>query len=880
MLDIAKFFKKRKYLSHSYSYDIDGEDLPEKNKKLNKKALVISISSSLFIFFVFNYLSASYKQLILAFSEQNSTSLIDLFNADWSTSFSIINILTPVFSTQIYLTLLLIGMLLSLFIYSKLNYKSEKEIAYGQKGDSRFTTIEEIQEQYPSIPEKGKKFSGIGGIPISHYRDKYFIDVDTVNTCILGVSRSGKGEIEITPFIDILSRAEIPSSMVLNDPKGELFAGSKDTLEKRGYDVQVLNLQDPLQSMSYNPLQLVIEAWLQGNEQEAGKRANSIAFTLYNDPNAGENAFFNDGAQNAVTAIILALVEYCVENNCPEKITMYNVAEMLNELGTLYYKENEDDFTEKNALDEYFKNLPQGHVAKKRYGSTSFAGEKTRGSILSTANQGLQPFVDPLFAKMTSANSIDLKQVGFQKSLIGQLEKSFTNKRIDISFHRNDKEKTLIGNHRVKVKGEGMYSLNFNDTLQDGDLILIKYKEEDGNHKLIYRIKFDHEKDSEGNVTYQKKEGNEQLPEYKREVTIEEMVNTFPHVKQKLQMKYSDKPTAVFMIIPDYDSSNHTLASIFTKQLYTELAANCAETKGKKCFTRVQFILDEFGNMPPIDDMDQVMTVCLGRNILFNLVVQSYSQIKRKYGESFEAIKENCQNHIYIMSGNEDTIEELSKKAGHTTLISQSSNESHLEVDNKITKSADQQRIITTDRLRQLIEGETLVIRSLHRQDNDRKKVRPYPIFNTRDTNMPYRWQFLSNWLDTSKDLNDIDILSEHTDLDLRDLYVNFGDFILDDNARYNYEEINQSFSKKEKQPQPEVTDMTDEESVVKEIASFLDDSSLDESEEASFLKDMIKVYEESKELPENSTLIRLTLRINDQKIISKIRELTQVRES
>lgn len=57
------------------------------------------------------------------------------------------------------------------------------------------------------------------------------------------------------------------------------------------------------------------------------------------------------------------------------------------------------------------------------------------------------------------------------------------------------------------------------------------------------------------------------------------------------------------------------------------------------------------------------------------------------------------------MSTNQDTIEELSKKAGHKTLINQSSNESHLDMDNKITKSADQERIITFDRLSQLIEG-------------------------------------------------------------------------------------------------------------------------------------------------------------------------------
>lgn len=633
--------------------------------------------------------------------------------------------------------------------------------------------------------------------------------------------------------------------------------------------------------MSYNPLELVKEAWLQGNEQEAAKIANSITFTLYNDPNAGDNKFFNSGAQAAITAIILALVEHCVNNNCPEKITMSNVAEMLNELGTMFYKENEDDFVEKNALDEFFTNLLQGHVAKKKYGSTSFAGDKTRGSILATANDGLQPFIDPLFAKMTSKNSIDLKQIGFPKSLIGQLDNSFMNKRIDLSFHKNNKEKTLLGSYRVKVKAQGMYSLNFNEQLEKGDLVLIKYKDEHTSYKLIYELKFEKEIDEDGNIVYQKKENCEHLPELRREVTINERVNTFPEVKRKLSMKYSDKPTAVFMIIPDYDSSNHTLASIFTKQLYTNLAMNCADTKGKKCFTRVQFLMDEFGNMPPIDDMDQVLTVCLGRNILFNIVLQSYTQLKRKYGEAADTIKENCQNHIYIMSTNEETIEELSKKAGHTTLINQSSNESHLEMDNKITKSADQQRIITFDRLSQLIEGETLVIRSLHRQDNNRQKVRPYPIFNTRETNMPYRWQFLTHWLDTSKDLNDIDIESEHSNLELSDLDVNFSDFIVDLGAKSKYMKANQQ-AKKQKEEVKEIEKkptVSEEELVIRDLTGLIA-TVKNPNNYHLFIKKMIVIYRQNGALPSNAKLQEIARSLEEKQLIIKLRELMEVREN
>lgn len=772
-----------------HDYKIDGEALPGEEKRINKKSLFISFLVVVVPIFVVNFMVSLYQTIVTSLSPQGGkVKLTQVLDVDWMDYVSLQQAFHPALSMKIYLFLLMLLVPISLLAYSKFNYKSDENVVWNQKGDSRFTTLKELQQQYTAIPEKQDSFKGYGGVPVSHYQDKYFIDTSTVNTAMLGVSRSGKGEMIVVSLIDNLSRAEIQSSMVLNDPKGELYSAAKLTLEKRGYDVEVLNILDPLQGMSYNPLQLAIDAWVNGDIQEAVKRVNTLTFSLYNDPNAGENSFFNETAQDAVSAIILAILDHCVKNNCVEKITMANVLQMLNELGAFNYKENpETDIFEKNALDEFFKSLPQGNVAKMQYGSTNFAGEKAKGSILSTANNGLRMFADEKFAKMTSKSSIDLKQVGFPKNLFFQLDESFLNKRVTVSFHKNNAEHTEIGSYRLKVKALGMCNFNFDDKLESGDLLLIRFQDNDTKYRVLYELNFEIKKDDQGSIVYQKKEGFEDQPEFRREVTLRMKANTFPK-KPRAKLMYSDKPTAVFMIIPDYDKSNHALASIFIKQLYTELSMNCNDTKGKKCFRRVHYVLDEFGNMPPIDDMSGVLTVCAGRNMLFNLVLQSYSQIEDLYGKQAKAIKQNCQNHIYIMSTDEDTIEELSKRAGHKTIMGKSSNEGHSDFDNKVTKSADQQRIISPDRLRQLIEGEMLVIRALQRQDLQRKKVRPYPIFNTQETIMPYRWQFLSKLFDTSNDLNDIDIPSEHTRLDLTSLYLDFTNFIVSDAALHEYQ--------------------------------------------------------------------------------------------
>lgn len=864
--------KKKKYLHHNYK--IDGEDLPNEKNTINKKALAFSSAAVLFPLSVLNFIAGTYKSIINDLSKTvEKPTIFDVFGADWEKSVSIKNAFLPVLPTNVYLVSLLASTLVGFLVYSKINYRSDENVAYGQKGDSRFTTIEEIIEQYREIPEKTEVFEGYGGVPVSHYKDKYYIDTDTVNTAILGVSRSGKGEMIVVVMIDNLSRAKNQSSMVINDPKGELYSASKETLEKRGYDVQVLNILDPLQGMSYNPLQLVIDAWVNGDDQEAAKRANTLTFSLYNDPNAGDNAFFNTSAQNAINGIILAIVDYCVKNDCIEKVTMHNVSQMLNELGTFYYKENPDDFIEKNALDEYFKSLPQGNVAKMQYGSTSFAGEKAKGSILATANQGLQTFADKMFAKMTSKSSLDLKQVGFPKNLFFQLDERFLNKRVTVSFHKNDEKKTEIGSYKIKVKALGMCNMNFDETLEDGDLLLIRYQdEEDPNKKyrLLYRLKFEKLLDEKGRVVYQKKEGFEDKPEYKRQVILNMMANTFP-LKPKTKLSYSDKPTAVFMIVPDYDKSNHALASIFVKQLYTELSMNCNDTKGKKCYRRVHFLLDEFGNMPPIDDMGGVLTVCAGRNMLFNLVLQSYSQIEKLYDKEATEIKDNCQNHIYIMSTNKDTIEEISLRAGHKTPIGKSSNESHMEADNKLTKNADQQRIITPERLSQFIEGETLVLRALHRQDINRKKVRAYPIFNTKETSMPYRWQFLGKDFDTSRDLNEIDIPSLHTGLDLTDLYLDFLDFILNKTAKKEY--------MKKQQANPVVKEQLTIDDVVKSLIGLVKEKrNLNDTEDIrKRLIQMLLNYAKDNIVPKTEEITFLIEHSSDHAITSYLEELLKI---
>ncbi|MDE9920176.1 type IV secretory system conjugative DNA transfer family protein, partial [Staphylococcus pseudintermedius] len=100
-------------------------------------------------------------------------------------------------------------------------------------------------------------YEGVAGFPIAHYKDSYFIDTETHNNCIVGTSRSGKGESNVTVAIDIDARAGEKSSLVIGDPKEELLNGSAKMLIEEGYRVLPLNIMNPDNSISYNPLDLV-----------------------------------------------------------------------------------------------------------------------------------------------------------------------------------------------------------------------------------------------------------------------------------------------------------------------------------------------------------------------------------------------------------------------------------------------------------------------------------------------------------------------------------------------------------------------------------------------------------------------------------------------
>lgn len=697
-------------------------------RKIGVPFIVFTGSSSIFILAI-NLIINLLFELKRSYVDEGTLLKPDLINFNSSFLWEFNQFLSLGVFTLILIT---ISFVFSVYVTYKI-HSNYSQVGNGdEKGTGRFTTVEELKKQYRAVPEKIERFEGGGGIPISRIGDQIFIDDSPVNNMMIGTTRSGKGEVFVVSAIDIYSRAENQASLIVTDPKGELFAASKEELEKLNYNVQCLNLMNPFQSISYNLLELVKNEFMTNNFATAQQYARSVAFMIYNDPLA-KDKFWQNASTDLVTALILGLCEY--SKNEPHKITMYNIALMMIDLATQTVID-EDTGAEKTALDKFFEQFEPSHPARMQYATIDFAKGQTRAAVLSNTTSKLGVFTLDGTAKLTSKNTFDMRKFGYNHWLTAQVAPLT---RVNVVFNGVTES--------IRSGADGIFTIYHKNHLEVGDEIAIQVGEEKASFKV-------NEISVDGNIHYEKTSGP-------TSISISEWIQ-------------DERPVALFMIIPDYDQTFNIIASLFIKQVYTLLARIASNVKGNKCHREVVFLIDEFGNMPAIEGMANMLTVCLGRNIRFNLIIQAYAQIESLYGNDWKTIDGNCNNTIYLLTSDLDTAERISKTLGPKTIKSKSRSGKTIDLDKSKTVGIEARSLLDANELMRLKEGESVVIRTIKRQDINRNRIRQFPIYNHGKTALKYRWEYLGDLYDTSKSINDFDIQCAHADMDLKEMQVRY----------------------------------------------------------------------------------------------------------
>lgn len=151
-----------------------------------------------------------------------------------------------------------------------MNTKKVNVVSAGLE-DSRFMTSKERDVNFAPCNFAKLVDQKKDGVPVrASYDKKAGLKVNLASPMhgiIIGSTGSGKTTTFINPMIQILAASGAGSSMIMTDPKGELYQLHSGFLKERGYKVMVLDLRDTYSSFRWNPLgdiydryQLYIEA--------------------------------------------------------------------------------------------------------------------------------------------------------------------------------------------------------------------------------------------------------------------------------------------------------------------------------------------------------------------------------------------------------------------------------------------------------------------------------------------------------------------------------------------------------------------------------------------------------------------------------------------
>lgn len=135
--------------------------------------------------------------------------------------------------------------------------------------------------------------------------------------------------------------------------------------------------------------------------------------------------------------------------------------------------------------------------------------------------------------------------------------------------------------------------------------------------------------------------------------------------------RFCNTKSAIFIVLPEEDTTKYFMASLIVQQLYRELLA-VADEQGGTLKNRVMFYLDEIGTIPKIESLEMAFSAVRSRRCSIVAIIQSFAQLQKNYGkEGSEIIIDNCQDSVFGgFAPNSESAELLSKHMGNRTVLS------------------------------------------------------------------------------------------------------------------------------------------------------------------------------------------------------------------
>lgn len=283
---------------------------------------------------------------------------------------------------------LLIFMVMKMGFGDKGEYDRSRNLIYSTKGTygtSGFMPKKEISEVLDLVGDVKKH----GGTILGKMDGKAVcVPRETrlnANLAVYGAS----GSMKTRAFCvnRILQSAARGESLVITDPKSELYEKTSEYLRAEGYEVKVFNLVTPEASDSWNCL-----CEIEGEELMAQLFCDVI---IKNTGSERGDHFWDSAEMNLLKALVL----YVEQGYPPDK---KNIGEVYKLLALCSEKE----------LNDLFEQIPTVHPAKAPYAIFKQASETVRSGVIIGLGSRLQVFQNKQIRNITAFDEIDLELPG------------------------------------------------------------------------------------------------------------------------------------------------------------------------------------------------------------------------------------------------------------------------------------------------------------------------------------------------------------------------------------------------------------------------------------------------------------------------------------
>lgn len=259
-----------------------------------------------------------------------------------------------------------------------------------------------VEKVYPK-----DEIAEAAGIPLINNGKELWIDNGEYHNLVIGSTGSGKTECLVKPMVNLLSKKG--ESMIITDPKGEIYRYSASYLKEQGYKIIVLNFREPQRGNSWNPLTLPYKYYQDGNKDKAIELLNDVALNIIYDPsNKNESDFWEKGSASYFAALALGLFQDAKE----EEVNL-NSINLMSTVGQERYAATKD------YIREYFGMKGENSIEYMSASTVINAPNDTKGGLLSTFHQKIRDFsFGESLSEMLSYSDFDMREIGDGKTAI------------------------------------------------------------------------------------------------------------------------------------------------------------------------------------------------------------------------------------------------------------------------------------------------------------------------------------------------------------------------------------------------------------------------------------------------------------------------------